>query len=543
MLLLRWTLLAALPMWAQLPTCTAPVWSTCDVAFDLQPAENPAGVELHAEFRSPRQRTLVIQAFREGDRRYVLRFAPTAAGDWDYKLTSSLKRLDGQLGKVTGEASDAPGFVRVANVHHFQTANNKPHLWMATALDNFIKMPRADFDRTVEQQAAAKFTHLRVTIDDGADLVEAAERIRDINAHGLVCDLVLSGLPEERTARQRYITEVVARFGAMNITWAGVPAFERLAGGRTILKDTGALIAKLDPYNHPRTSMAESTSAPLIGDQWMTVLSYGTADPNIGAVEHQFYPAPALNTGIQSVSDLWNATMNGQYPASGSGGYMTVWYDFMAGNRYWELEPYFDVDGGRALALEGVEYIVYIEKPGPVELEVEDHGYDVTWIHPTTGDRVKAKGYKGKRFTGEPPDKAHDWILRVSREGEKESMLKSYKFESRVVPIQEIESNAAKVPFEITAPAEGDLSLARLPKYSLKTVRATRATRSLLVEWSAEVAVDGEGYRVVGVGTDGTLRIPASIAHKLPAVTSLHVSILNANGKAYVIDRVYRLVP
>ena len=56
----------------------------------------------------------------------------------------------------------------------------------------------------------------------------------------------------------------------------------------------------------------------------------------------------ALNTGIQNERDLWNATMNGQYPAAGSGEYMTAWFDFMSGNRYWELEPYFDVDGGRA---------------------------------------------------------------------------------------------------------------------------------------------------------------------------------------------------
>jgi len=32
--------------------------------------------------------------------------------------------------------------------------------------------------------------------------------------------------------------------------------------------------------------------------------------------------------------------------------------------RYWELEPYFELDGGRAVALSGVEYLVYIEKPG-----------------------------------------------------------------------------------------------------------------------------------------------------------------------------------
>src|SRR5581483_9562926 len=338
-----------------------------------------------------------------------------------------------------------------------------------------------------------------------------------------------------------YLKDIVARFAALNITWA-TPAFERIAGGKALLKEAGALLAKLDPYQHPRMSLAEQTSAPLAGDRWMNVLSYGTSDPNVGAVEHQLYAMPALNAGIRSERDLWTATMNGQYPASGSGPYMTAWFDFMSGNRYWELEPYFDVDGGRALALEDVEYIVYVEKPGPIELTVEDHGYDVAWMNPATGEWIKSKGYKGKHFTGEPPDKSHPWVLRVSREGRKEGMLKSYKFDSREIPIrlQVPETNAKNTPFEVEHP-DGDVSMSVPPRYSLKITRPTRATRDLLVEWSAEVVLDGEGYRVAGTGREGTLRIPQEIVHKLPGTLSLRVSVLNANGKVYLMDRVYRL--
>jgi hypothetical protein len=536
--------LCVLPAWAQLPTCTVPAWSACDLAFDLEAGENPASVELHGEFRSPK-RTLLIRAFRDGDRRYVLRFAPTEPGEWDFRLTSSLKRLDGQIGKATAAPSESPGFVRVANVHHFANeGTGKQHLWMATAIEDFAKMPRADFDRAVEQRSAEKFTHLRVTIPADADLREAADRVRAINARGVVADIVLGGIPADRQERERYITDIAARFSALNITWMGVPAFENLPSGKAILKDAGSLIQKLDPYNHPRTSMAEVTSSPLAGDQWMSFLSYGTPDPNVCAVEHQFYAMPAVNTGIRSARDLWTATMNGQYPASGSGKYMTAWFDFMSGNRYWELEPYFDVDGGRAVALEDVEYIVYVEKPGPVELTVEDHGYDVAWINPATGERIKAKGYKGKHFTGEPPDKSHDWVLQVSREGRKEGMLKSYRFDSRDVPIrlQEPEITPKNMPFEVAQP-DGDISMAVQPLYSLKILRPTRATRDLLAEWTAEVVLDGEGFRVAGSGREGTLHIPASIVHKLPGTLSVRVSILNANGKAYVVDKVYRLGP
>jgi len=310
-----------------------------------------------------------------------------------------------------------------------------------------------------------------------------------------------------------------------------------------VMKDAGDLLKKLDPYAHPRTTMAAGTSAALAGDGWMNVLTYGTSDQNVGSVEHQFYQLPALNAGIQSQQDLWNATMNGQYPASGSGPYMKVWAEFMAGNRYWELEPYFDVDGGRALALDDVEYIVYVEKPGLVELTVQNHSYDVVWMNPATGELIKQKDYKGEHFTGEPPDKLHDWVLRVSREGHKAGMLRSYKFDSRPVPVQEVELNPLKIPFEIAAPEGTDLSFSKPATFAVKIKRDSRATRSLLVEWTAEVPLDGEGYRVVGTGREGTLTIPKSLANRYPAVMSLHMMLLNANGKAYVLDRVYKLNP
>jgi len=539
MLLLVWLLLASSSLFAQ---NACPEWSACDLTFDLMPQENAAQAELRAEFRSPRHKTYLLRAFVDG-RKLVIRYAPTEAGAWDYRLTSNLPRLDGQTGYLTAAESESPGFVRVANVHHFATENLKQHLWMASPVERFTEMPRAEFDKLIDQRAQEKFTHLRVTMGTGTDLREAAERVRAINSKGLTADLVLAAIPADTRQREVYITNIVSQFSALNITWAGAPAFEETAHGRALIKDAGALLKKLDAYNHPRTTMASSTSAPLAGDGWMNVLSYGSAEQNLGAVEHQFYQLPAVNTGIQSQRDLWNATMNGQYPASGSGPYMKAWAEFMSGNRYWELEPYFDVDGGRAVALEDVEYIVYVEKPGLVELTVENHNYDVTWMNPATGEQIKMKDYKGEHFTGEPPDKLHDWVLRVSREGRKEGMLKSYKFDSRPVPVQEVEQNPLKIPFEITAPSGTELSLSKPAPFAVKIKRDTRATRSLLVEWTAEVPLDGEGYRVVGTGREGTLTLPRSLANQYPATVSLHLMLLNANGKAYALDRVYRLTP
>lgn len=540
-----WMIVVAAPLWAQ-PACpSAKAWSSCDFVFDLEPNENAASVELHAEFRSPHHKTYMMHAFHDDDRRLTIRFTPTEDGAWMYRITSSLPRLDGKEISFNVAESESPGFVRVANVHHFAwEGTGKAHLWMAAALDQFTSMPRADFDRMLDQRVKEKFTHLRVTIDRATDLREAAGRIRAINTRGLVADLALAAIPEDRTERTRYVSDIVARFSGMNITWMGMPSFEDTPHARAVMKETGALLQKLDAYNHPRTTLASVTSAGLLGDAWMNMIDYGTPDPNVGAVEHQLYQVPGLNSGIKNANDLWTATMNGQYPASGSGASMTGWFDFMSENRYWELEPYFDVSGGRAVALEGVEYIVYVEKPGPIEVTVEKHGYDVAWMNPLDGEVTKEKkGYSGEHFTGEPPDASHPWVLHISREGHKEGMLKSWKFESRQVPVQEIEQNPEKTPFEIDSPRVGDISISRPPYYAIKVKRETRGTRSLLVEWMGEVPIDGEGYRVVGTGREGTLHIPESLAAKYPAVMSLRVGVLNANGKAYIIDKVYRLVP
>jgi hypothetical protein len=175
---------------------------------------------------------------------------------------------------------------------------------------------------------------------------------------------------------------------------------------------------------------------------------------------------------------------------------------------------------------------------------VENHGEDVAGINPKNGEVIKEKKeYKGEMFTGDPPDASHDWVLRVSREGRKEGMLKSYKFESRRVPVQEIETQPAKIPFEIAAPEGDELSMSRPVKFALKLKRETKATKSLLVEWTLEQPGGSEGYRVVGTGREGEFAFPRALLDKPEGVVSLKLNVLNALGKAYTLDKVYRLIP
>ena len=259
-------------------------------------------------------------------------------------------------------------------------------------------------------------------------------------------------------------------------------------------------------------------------------------------MEHQFYPVPFV--GVTDAQHLWNSTMDGEYPEFRGDGpnVAKYWFDFMADTRHWELEPYFDVDGTRAVALEDVEYVNYIEHPGPpVEVTVEKHGYDVQWLNPATGESLEQKKYSGEHFTGEAPDASHPWVLYIAREGHKEAMLKSYKFESRPVPVQEIETDAKKIPFEIDAPSGNTLEAGKPAQFSVKLTRQTRATRAMMFLWTGEVVADGRGFRVLGTGSPGTFVVPASVAANFPAVLSIHLTALNANGKAYAADRVYQL--
>jgi hypothetical protein len=122
-------------------------------------------------------------------------------------------------------------------------------------------------------------------------------------------------------------------------------------------------------------------------------------------------------------------------------------------------------------------------------------------------------------------------------------MLKSYKFESRLNLGQEIEQTVAKVPFEIAEPASDELSLAKPPKFAIKLKRETRATRIMSYVWSGEVVADGEGSRILALGANGQLSLPRDLASHFPAVLNIRVMAINANGKAYSIDKVYRLVP
>lgn len=581
---------AVAPLLAQQVCQPTPAYAPCDIVFELNDQEAAAHpnpyltVDVRAELRSPRARTILMRGFYDGGRRLIIRFAGIDPGTWDFRITSNLERFNGKLGQVSITESSDPGFLLPANVHHWMYGETrKAHLWVGDTFLDFASAPAAAFTAYSESRGKQKMNHVRglllgrpgqeKNVFNGPEKPNAAffqqldQRILALNKSGIFADLILAHDGKQLTdlfpnwqQRDHFIRYIVSRYAAMHVTWNMFHEFESYADSRPLMKDLGQLILKYDPYKHPRSTGTVASSGPLTGDGWMNFITHHSPDDAIGAIEHHVFPAAFVNTGFaeEKATDpdsfrkrLWNAAMNGQYvtatlnaemPDSPSAKAMTAFYDFFARTRYWELEPYYDVDNARSLALPGTEYVLYIEKPDQVEILVEKHGYDVFWFNPITGELTKEKKeFKGEKFVGEPPSKNQDWVLHLSREGRKEGMLRSYKFESRPIEMQEIEQNPTKMPFDLIEPVIDPLSVSKPPKHSVKLKRETRGTRQMRYLWTGEVPTEGRGYRVLGTGAQGTLTIPLNIATVFPAVFNMRIYAINAVGKVYSLDKVFRL--
>ena len=570
-------LLFAATGWAQTVCPPTPRYSPCDLVFDIPSASGDQALNLHAEFRSPQATTALVNAFWDGGTKWVIRFTPTESGAYTYRLTSALEAYNGKQGGFTATPNSKAGWLRAANLHHFALVEGNtytPHLWMGGVVPGFASMELTAWKSMVDRRAAQHFNHLAVTLVDESVAANfrlpefyrtAEEKIRYANDRGIIVDLAFFGpnglmnrlLPSHED-REKWFSYALSRLAACDVTWQGLEEWETYDNGRELLKEIADYEAGLDPYKHIRSTRTNSTSAPLADDGWLRYRSYQTSSPAITAVEQQMYQYPAVdNFGVDAKDPntfrqrLWTATADGQYPATfvpdeQSANTMKVWYDFMQSTRHWELEPFFDSSNGRVLALEGVEYVVYVEKPaGPVTVNVDPHGYDIEWLNPITGDLFKGKKEnKGNEaYTVSPPDNSHDWVLHISREGTKASMLKSVKFDSREqsLQLQEIEGNPEKIPFEIVEPSVDTLSLSRPIHFQVRLKRHSKALDETLFEWTGEVSVDERSYRVIGTGTEGTFTIPANIAASYPAALHIKLSAMNGLGKVYVLDRNYTL--
>ena len=556
--------------------------SPCELSFEWRDGELPNGASpykdelLDIEFRSPRHTTYLMHGFWDGGHTLRVRFTPLESGAWTYHIQSSIRRFDSQEMSFNVADTSAPGFVAVANVRHWWTTNKQPHLWLSASAP-FLEMDQASFESWLDARKHDGFTHVRgplltmhgpakpVSADGQPNLVYFAALDDHLLAavnRGFTLDLLIaddsflrSGAFNDWERRDALVRYLIARYGGLNLTWQGVEHFEDRAGSRALLKDLAALLQKYDSFQHPRSTDARVSSSPLLPDSWMTYLIEASPRPELAAVEHQFTAQPEIHVISATAPDafrheLWNLTANGEYPSvsyealqnEANAKAIRTWVKIISDTRHWEFEPYFDVSGVRAVGLEEIGFIAYAEKPGIVEITLPKHKYNPFWINPATGEEVPLKDYRGEVFSRPTPDNSHDWILDCEREGHKESMLKSVRFESIDAPIQEVETDPSKIPFQIVDP-EGEQVLPGIPvPFQIKLTKNNRATRDVQYVWWGEmVAADGEGARLLGVGPSGTFTIPKESIRDPGSTLNVRLLAINANGKAYELDKVYRL--
>ncbi|MBG99289.1 MAG: hypothetical protein CMN58_02955 [Solibacterales bacterium] len=598
-----------------------PLYETCEIKITIDEAAikqhpNPyMDIQLRGEFRSPKGgRTLVMPAFWDGGKQFVIRFAPLDTGQWDFRIISNVSELSGKLGSFIARPARTSGFLQVHNLRFWKfTEAETPHYWMGDTCYPFASIPWSLFTRLVDIRAEQKFNHIRGFIlgnrNNAARVLanpktptvehfqELDRRIAYLNQKGIIADLIfgdgdnqLAELLPSRYHRERFIRYVVARYAAFNVTWQGVERFEEYKQGRKLLEEISRHLRKWDPYSHPRSTAAVTTSGSLTDDSWMDYVVQRSSDQTLATVEYEITPAPFVNieVGVESNGDLipngvdsdtlrrrlWNAAIRGQsitfansrtwgaessqvdvrFADSVVAHQMTHLYDFFSQTRYFDLQPYYQVNGGSAMALtffrkhdetpRGVEFIVYVEDPGPIELQLPKHEYSVSWFNPVDGTWIdQKKKFKGELFTAAgPPDSSHDWVLYIRREGRKQSMNKSFLLAWRKIQPKKIESRVSNLPFNIQLPDKNELVVGSSFQFNATLKKTGRIARKMQWLWLAEVAGSGIGSRVLGTAQFGEFTIPENLANHYPATLGVRLIGIDGMGRSYEAFKPFRLV-
>ena len=580
---------------------SAPVYSPCEIRIEI-PAEGAAegaslfsDITLRAEFRSPKGgRTKVMPAFWDGGRTFRIRFSPDFEGRWDFRLISNVQALDRATGSFQAVAAQTPGFIEVFNARYFKyPLTNTPHYWMGDTVLGLASMGWDDFQAFAQRRKEQGFTHMRASVlgapGGSAETFAGAEeprvehlreldrRVAYLHDLGLVTDLVLANsggdlerLFPRRRQRERYIQYVCSRYAAYSVTWQMLLEWESHDSGARVAADLAAAVAKHDPYSHPKSTGATVTSAPLAEDEWPDYITQNRVEPSLASIEYETQRAPFVNTGVGAGADAagtrrqaWSAATRGHYiTLADSGGAvdspaaeaMSHLAGFFSQSRYFDLQPHYRVVGGSALALQrvpfreerpvGIEYVVYAERPGLIELVMPKQEYSVSWYNPSDGAWFdQKKKFKGDRYRSQTPDGERDWVLYLRREGKKQDYNKSFILESKAPRFREVEHSPSDLPFEIQFPEGNGIRAGQEYEFNATLTRNTIAAKRMLWLWTGEVAGSGRGSRVLGTTQSGRFAVPGRLASRYPATLSVRVTGLDGAGRLFEAFRPYALEP
>ena len=227
-------------------------------------------------------------------------------------------------------------------------------------------------------------------------------------------------------------------------------------------------------------------------------------------------------------------------------------WQFFSQSRYFDLQPHYRVVGGAALGLQrvprwaekaiGIEYIVYAEKPGVIELVMPKHEYRVSWYDPSDGSWLdQKKKFKGDRYRSRTPDDDRDWVLYLRREGKKQGYNKSFILESKAPRFREVDYSPTELPFEIQLPSGNEIQAGMEHEFNATLTKNTVAAKRMLWLWRGEVAGSNRGMRVLGTSQSGRFAIPDGLASSYPATLSVRLTGIDGAGRLFEAFRLYRL--
>lgn len=307
---------------AEVPTASAPfavsamrqVNQTVEITFEGPSHGNPfTDVELHGYF-SLNGEEIRVGGFYDGKGRYVLRFLPETAGDWQFRTVSTARSLDGHTGSLSVEPGTARGIVRVAETHHFSYSDGEVYRPVGTTLYAWTHQSPDLQEKTLATLSNSPFTKVRMCVfpkafifndndpelypfeRDGEDwdttrfnpafFEHFENRIRDLGKLGIEADVILFH-PYDRwgfqdlgaAADDRYLRYVVRRLAAIpNVWWSLANEYDFVTTKTPEDWERSARVVSEEDHAHHLLSIHNGTRVYDFSAKWATHASLQKVD-------------------------------------------------------------------------------------------------------------------------------------------------------------------------------------------------------------------------------------------------------------------------
>lgn len=345
----------------------ASVWTTVEIELvsDRDHADPYRDVEVEAVFTGPDGQRISRPAFWDGGRTWRIRFAPTAAGEWTYRVAcgepddAGLHDVRGSVVAVEGGGPDAPvyrhGFLRGAD-RHLVHADGVPFFWLgdthwrfawerwdAANKPGWSSQFRGTLDKRVDQGFTVYQTNLmsfaeastspcwvsghafsQLDVAYFQDVIDP--RMAYIAGRGLLNAFGLAwhqAIDADVAGMVRLARYVVARYGSYPLVWtlAGEVAgydparrTQRLNGWRQV----ALAIRDADAYDHPRTAHLTAERpipSDYLGEDWhtLTLNQLGHGDVDMSASHYDEYFSRAPRTPLVEGESMYEGLTSVEY--------------------------------------------------------------------------------------------------------------------------------------------------------------------------------------------------------------------------------------